>query len=92
MPNQGTGGALCEHDFCIARDGREWVVEVKAHVSWEDVAILKRKAKLYERCRGARPLVAIISPFVDEEARRKAEKGGAQGIHIRGGRGGLLGS
>ena len=52
------------------------MVEIKAHVSWEDVAILKRKAKLYERCRGVRPLVAIISPFVDEEARRKAEKVG----------------
>ena len=69
-------GALYEYDLCIAKDGREWVVEVKAHVSWEDVAILKRKARLYERCRGVRPLVAVVSPFVDEEARRKAEKAG----------------
>ena len=69
-------GALYEYDLCISQDGREWVVEIKAHVSWEDVAILKRKARLYERCRGVRPLVAVVSPFVEEEAKRKAEKAG----------------
>jgi len=69
-------GALYEYDLCITSDGKEWVVEIKSHVDWEDVAILKRKIKLYERCRGTRPEVAIVSPSVEESARAKAEKAG----------------
>jgi len=69
-------GALYEYDLCITKDGKEWVVEIKSHVDWEDVAILKRKIRLYERCRGTRPEVAIVSPSVEEEARAKAEKAG----------------
>ena len=39
-------GALYGYDLCIARDGREWVVEVKAHVSCLMLSTSEAKASL----------------------------------------------
>lgn len=49
------------------------VVEVKLSISRGDVTTLLRKGKLYERVKGVKTSLAIVSPFVDGNAMEDAE-------------------
>jgi hypothetical protein len=59
--------ASVEVDLLI-RDTEQVLVEVKSSVSRGDLATLLRKGKLYEQVEGVKPLLAIVSPYVEEEA------------------------
>ncbi|RLI74189.1 hypothetical protein DRP04_14950 [Archaeoglobales archaeon] len=58
----------------IVKDGVHVLVEVKSSISRSDIAVLVRKGKLYERVRGIKPKLAVVSPYVDENAAKDAEK------------------
>ena len=66
---------VVEVDFVI-RDGEHILIEIKSSVSRADVFELWRIGKLYEKVRGVRPRLAIVSPFVREDAKRMAKEFG----------------
>ena len=68
----GAVGREYEYDLCI-RDEEIYLLEIKSKVSWWDVELFKRKLDLYERYHGRRPKLIIVSPFVEEDAKREAE-------------------
>ena len=68
----GAVGREYEYDLCI-RDEEIYLLEIKSKVSWWDVELFKRKLDLYERYHGRRPKLIIVSPLVEEDARREAE-------------------
>jgi hypothetical protein len=59
--------ALVEVDLLI-RDKELVLVEVKSSISRGDLATLLRKGKLYEQVEGVKPSLAIVSPYVEEDA------------------------
>jgi len=68
----GAVGREYEYDLCI-RDEEIYLLEIKSKVSWWDVELFKRKLDLYERYHGRRPKLIIVSPLVEEDAKREAE-------------------
>mgnify|MGYP003879774761 CR=1 FL=1 len=68
----GAVGREYEYDLCI-KDEEMYLLEIKSRVGWWDVELFKRKLDLYERYHGRRPKLIIVSPFVEEDARREAE-------------------
>ena len=72
--------ASVEVDLVIRDKEKEHVVvEVKSSISRGDVTTLLRKGKLYERVKGMKPSLAIVSPFVEDNAMEDAE---ALGISV----------
>ncbi|RLE85726.1 MAG: hypothetical protein DRJ41_00595 [Thermoprotei archaeon] len=63
--------SIIEVDLVI-RDREHLLIEVKSSVSKGDVVELKRIGELYERVRGIRPKLAVVSPYVDERAKEMA--------------------
>ncbi len=59
--------SMVEADLVI-KDGKHFLVEVKSSVSKGDVLELLRIAKVYEKVTGVKPVLAIVSPFVDKKA------------------------
>ena len=57
----------------VIRNDKHLLVEIKSHVGKADVAALLRKAKLYKKVRGVEPELAIVTPYIDEDARKLAE-------------------
>lgn len=64
--------ASIEVDLLI-RDREHVLVEVKSSISRGDIATLLRKGMLYERVKGMKPSLAIISPLVEVRALEDAE-------------------
>jgi len=62
-----------EVDMVIS-DKEHILMEIKSSVSRADVYELWRIGQLYERIRGVKPRLAIVSPFVREEARKLAKE------------------
>ena len=58
----------------VVRDREHILVEVKSSVSRGDISELWRIGKLYEKIKGIKPKLAIISPYIDEKAKKLAEK------------------
>ena len=58
----------------VIRDQEHILVEVKSSVSRGDISELWRIGKLYEKIKGIKPKLAIISPYIDEKAKKLAEK------------------
>ena len=59
----------------VIKDGKIILVEVKSHIGENDVAILYRKAKFYEKVTGKKPDEIIASsPYIDESAKKVCEK------------------
>jgi len=69
--------AVVEADIVIS-DGEHILMEIKSSVSRADVFELWKIGRLYERVKGVRPKLAIVSPFVREEAKRTAEELGIE--------------
>ncbi len=69
--------AVVEADIVIS-DGEHILMEIKSSVSRADVFELWKIGHLYERVKGVRPRLAIVSPFVREEAKRAAEELGIE--------------
>ena len=65
--------SLVEVDMVIS-DKEHILVEIKSSVSRADVFELWKVGQLYERIRGVKPRLAIVSPFVREKARELAEE------------------
>ncbi len=57
----------------VLRNGKHILIEIKSHVGKADVAIFLKKANLYKKVRGVEPEMIIITPYIDESARRLAE-------------------
>jgi len=65
--------SLVEVDMVIS-DKEHILVEIKSSVSRADVYELWKVGQLYECIRGVKPRLAIVSPFVREEARKLAKE------------------
>ncbi len=66
-----------EADLLIT-DREHILMEIKSSVSRADVFELWRIGQLYERVVGVRPRLAVVSPFVREEAKKVAEELGIE--------------
>ena len=49
------------------------LIEVKSSIHRSDVSQLLREGRLYEKVKGVKPKLAIISPFVEEDAKEEAK-------------------
>ena len=58
----------------VVSDKEHILVEIKSSVSRADVYELWKVGQLYERIRGVKPRLAIVSPFVREEAKKLAKE------------------
>ncbi|BES81134.1 PD-(D/E)XK nuclease family protein [Pyrodictium abyssi] len=58
----------------VVRDGEHIIVEVKSRVDPGDVAVLARKARLYERETGTRPRAVILGGYVAPSAYEAAAR------------------
>ncbi len=59
----------------VIKDGKIILVEVKSHIGENDIAILYRKAKFYEKVTGKKPDEIIASsPYIDESAKKVCER------------------
>ncbi|RLI72430.1 hypothetical protein DRO97_08895 [Archaeoglobales archaeon] len=58
----------------VIRNGEYILIEVKSSISKGDLAVLVRKGELYEKVKGVKPKLAVISPYVDEKALKDAKK------------------
>ena len=65
--------SLVEVDMVIS-DKEHILVEIKSSISRADVYELWKVGQLYERIRGVKPRLAIVSPFVREEAKKLAKE------------------
>ena len=65
--------SLVEVDMVIS-DKEHILVEIKSSVSRADVYEFWKVGQLYERIKGVKPRLAIVSPFVREEAKKLAKK------------------
>jgi len=68
---------VVEVDMLIT-DREHILIEIKSSVSRADVFELWRIGQLYERVRGIKPRLAIVSSFVREEARKVAKELGIE--------------
>ena len=57
----------------VIKDKEHILIEVKSSVRKSDVTELKRVGELYEKVKGVKPRLIIVSPYVDEKARETAE-------------------
>ncbi len=58
----------------VIRDDIHILVEVKSSVSRADVYELWKIGQLYERLKTVKPKLAIVSPYIDEDAKKIAEQ------------------
>ena len=63
----------------IVKDGEHILIEIKSSIHKSDVTELLREGILYEKVKGVKPKLAIISPFVEPDAKEEAE---FQGIPV----------
>jgi len=64
----------------VVKDQEHVLIEIKSSVSRADVFELWRIGQLYERVRGVKPRLAIVSPFVRDEAKKVAKELGIEVI------------
>ena len=62
----------------IVKDREHILVEVKSSVSRGDVYELWRIGKLYERVEGVKPKLVVVSPYIEDTAKKTAEKLGIE--------------
>jgi len=62
----------------VVRDGEHVLIEVKSNIDKSDVSIFLRKGQLYEKVKGVKPKLAIVSPYVDSEAMEFAREVGIE--------------
>ena len=68
----------------IVKDREHILVEVKSSVSRGDVYELWRIGKLYERIEGVKPKLVLVSPYIEDTAKKTAEKLGIETHTLRG--------
>jgi hypothetical protein len=57
----------------IVKDKEHLLVEIKSSISRSDVSTLLREGTLYEKVKGVKPKLAIVSPFVEDAAKDAAK-------------------
>ncbi|MBE9595128.1 MAG: hypothetical protein IMF19_16810, partial [Proteobacteria bacterium] len=57
----------------IIKDGEHILVEIKSSIHKSSVSQLWREGQLYEKKEGVTPKLAIISPFIEADAKEEAE-------------------
>ena len=57
----------------IIKDGEHILVEIKSSINKSSVSQLWRERQLYEKKKGVTPKLAIISPFIEANAKEEAE-------------------
>jgi len=58
----------------VVRDREHILIEVKSSISRGDVSELWRIGRLYEKIKGIKPKLAIVSPYIDEKAEKLVNK------------------
>ncbi|MEM2021923.1 MAG: DUF3782 domain-containing protein [Zestosphaera sp.] len=58
----------------VVKDGKHVLVEIKSSASRADVFELWRMGQLYERVKGVRPALVIVSPYVERAAEEVAKE------------------
>lgn len=66
-----------EADLAV-RDREHMLIEVKASISVGNIAALVRKGELYYGKRGVKPILAVVTPYIREDAKALAEKLGVK--------------
>jgi len=56
----------------IVKDGEHILIEIKSSIHKSDVSKLFKEGILYEKVKGVKPKLAIISPFVEPDAKEEA--------------------
>ena len=62
----------------IVKDREHILVEVKSSIFRGDVYELWRIGKLYERVKGVKPKLVVVSPYIEDTAKKTAEKLGIE--------------
>ncbi len=57
----------------IVKDGKHIIIEINSSIRKSDVPNLFQEGILYEKVKGVKPKLVIISPFVEADAREEAE-------------------
>jgi len=70
--------SLIDVDLAIT-DSEHILIEIKSHVRKSDVAELLRISELYQKSKGIKPSLMIVTPYIEEKAKEFAE---ANGIKI----------
>ena len=60
----------------VITDAKHILIEIKSSVSKGDVSTFLRKSTLYKKVERVEPELIIVSPYVDEDAKRLAEEAG----------------
>ncbi|MCX8176549.1 MAG: DUF3782 domain-containing protein [Candidatus Bathyarchaeota archaeon] len=69
--------SIVEVDLLV-KDKGHVLVEVKSSISKADISKLLRIAQLYERVRLVKPKLAVVSPYIDDDAKKFAEELGIE--------------
>ncbi len=64
---------IVEVDIAVKND-EHWLIEYKASANKSDIAVLYRIGELYEKIEGKKPLLFLVSPYVDPHAKSLAKK------------------
>jgi len=80
-------GVVFGHPYVVEVDlvkaGRDHIlVRVKSSISRADVYELWRIGQLYQRVRGVTPRLAIVSPYIEDAAKRVAKELGIE-VYVR---------
>ena len=68
----------------VIKDGEVILAKVKSHIGENDIAILYRKAKFYEKVTGKKPDEIIASsPYIDESAKKVCERLGIRAYTVQ---------
>jgi len=63
--------AMVEADLTVT-DKEHTLIEIKSSIHRSDVLELQKLGQLYEKTRGIKPKLLIVSPFIEEDAEREA--------------------
>ena len=56
------------------KNGEHWLVEIKSSTSRGDVSTFKRLGELYYKEKEMKPKLILVTPFIDDKAKRLADK------------------
>jgi len=57
----------------VVKDAKHILIEIKSHVTKNDVAIFLKKSELYRRVTGVEPELMIVTPYIEPTAEAYAK-------------------
>ena len=58
----------------VVRDSEHWLVAIKSSASQGDVSTFNRLGELYQREKGLKPRLILVTPFIEDKAKILADK------------------